>query len=164
MERDHVEEILAQWRRERPELDTSSMAVLGRVSRLERTVRPRLEEVFQRFELTGEAFDVLATLRRSGPPFELSPTGLFRSLMLSSGAMTSRIDRLEEAGLVERRPDPEDRRGIRVALTPRGKQLIDRAVEAHAGNQDRILVGLSAADRKQLAALLRKLLVSLDAP
>src|SRR5256885_16618850 len=127
MERDAVDALLAQWRREQPKLETSPMAVVARISRAEKTIRPRLEAVFHSFGLTGESFDVLATLRRSGPPYELSPTDLFKSLLLSSAAMTSRIDRLEEAGLVARSPHPEDRRGIRLALTATGKELIYRA-------------------------------------
>jgi DNA-binding MarR family transcriptional regulator len=162
MERDAVDAILAQWRKEQPKLDASPMAVVGRISRAEKTIRPRLEAIFDSFGLSGEAFDVLATLRRAGPPYELSPTDLFKSLLLSSAAMTSRIDRLEEAGLVARSPHPEDRRGIRVALTPKGKELIERALEAHVRNEEAILAALNATERKQLAGLLKKLLLSLE--
>jgi DNA-binding MarR family transcriptional regulator len=162
MDRDTVDLLLAQWRKELPDLHQAPMAVVARISRAEKTIRPRLEEVFESFGLTGEAFDVLATLRRSGPPYELSPTDLFKSLLLSSAAMTSRIDRLEEAGLVARSPHPEDRRGIRVALTAKGKELIERALDAHVKNEEEILAALNATERKQLAGLLRKLLVGLE--
>lgn len=162
MERDAVDLVLAQWREELPDLNAAPMAVVGRISRTEKTIRPRMEAVFASFGLTGESFDVLATLRRSGPPYELSPTDLFKSLLLSSAAMTSRIDRLEEAGLVARSPHPEDRRGIRVALTAKGKELIEQALAAHVTNEEAILAGLTAAERKQLAGLLRKLLISLE--
>lgn len=163
MERDVLDTILAQWKKEQPKLDAAPMAVVGRISRAEKTIRPRLDAVFDTFGLTGEAFDVLATLRRAGAPYELSPTDLFKSLLLSSAAMTTRIDRLEEAGLVARSPHPEDRRGIRVALTPKGKELIERALEAHVRNEEAILAALNATERKQLAGLLKKLLLSLEA-
>jgi DNA-binding MarR family transcriptional regulator len=107
------------------------------------------------------AFDVLVALRRSGAPFRSSPTALFNSLLLSSGAMTNRIDRLEESGLVKRVPDPEDRRGVLVELTKKGVDLIDSIMPEHLQNEERALEKLSASERKQLADLLRKLIVSL---
>ena len=107
-------------------------------------------------------FDLLAALRRSGAPYELNPTELMRTTLLSSGGMTKRIDRLAEEGLVERRPDPEDRRGTLVRLTRRGKAVVDRALETHVANEERLLSPLTRAERKQLDALLRKLLAALD--
>ncbi|HWP19034.1 MAG TPA: MarR family transcriptional regulator [Burkholderiaceae bacterium] len=158
---DAVDAILAQWRRERPDLDPSPMAVIGRVGRCAALLQRRLEPVFQQFGLTAGEFDVLATLRRAGPPHSLAPTALFSSLMVTSGTMTHRLQRLEAQGLVTRRPNAEDARSLLVQLTSRGLALIDRAVEAHLDNEHRILAGLSPAERKALenalAALLRTL-------
>ena len=160
--RDRVDAILEQWRRERPELDTSTMGVIGRVNRLSTLFGQSHAEVFARFGIDRGEFDVLATLRRSGAPYRLSPTQLFRSLMMSSGGMTSRLDRLERAGLVRRVPDPNDRRSVRVELTGHGLETVDRAVEAHVENQHRLLAGLTELDRERLATLMRGLLVSLE--
>lgn len=162
MEQDHVDLILEQWARERPDLDASPMGVIGRTMRASRSLDRGLQEAFRPFGIAGWAFDVLATLRRSGPPFRLTPTALSETLMLSSGAMTNRLDHLERAGLIERLPDPADRRGVLVALTPEGRTLIDEAVAAHVANEHRLLGALSPEERQTLAALLRKLLLSLD--
>lgn len=162
MQQDHVDQIMAQWRRERPDLDPSPMGVIGRISRAALTLGRELEATFAGFGLNRGEFDVLATLRRSGPPYRLTPTALFTDLMLSSGAMTNRLDRLEQAGLIARTPDPADRRGTLVGLTPSGLELIDNAVAAHLANEQRLLGPLSADDREQLAQLLRRLLRSLE--
>ncbi|HEX3370572.1 MAG TPA: MarR family transcriptional regulator [Candidatus Cybelea sp.] len=158
---DRIDQILAQWRRERPDLDTKAMGLVGRLQRAAAALRPRLDETHARSGLQGESFDVLASLRRSGAPYQLSPTELFREMMLTSGAMTNRIDRLEGAGLVARRPDPKDRRGTLVRLTQKGKALIDAATPKHVANEERLLAGLSAREQAQLGELLRKLLLSL---
>lgn len=162
MERDHVDFILEQWARERPDLDASPMGVIGRTTRAARSLDRGLQEGFRPFDIAGWAFDVLATLRRSGPPFRLTPTKLSDTLMLSSGAMTNRLDHLECAGLIERLPDPTDRRGVLVALTAKGRALIDEAIAAHVANEHRLLAALSPEEQRTLAALLRKLLLSLD--
>ena len=162
MEHDAVDLILEQWARERPDLDASPIGVVGRVSRLSRHLERRLEPVFAEHGLDGGLFDVLATLRRSGPPFRLSPTQLYSTTMLSSGAMTSRLDRLERAGLVARSPDPADRRGIVVELTPAGRRLIDRAFAAHVENEAGLVGALTAREHAELTALLRKLLLSFE--
>lgn len=159
---DHVDRIVEQWARERPDLDASPMGVIGRVARASRHLDLRLEETFRRSGLNAGAFDVLAALRRAGPPYRLSPTALFGSLMLSSGAMTNRIDRLERAGLVARMPDPADRRSVLVELTRAGLDRIDRAVGEHLANEERLLAGLTGRERAELARLLRKLLLSLE--
>lgn len=158
---DRIDTIVAQWKRERPDLDTHAMAVVGRVQRMAAALRPKLDETHGVSGLQGEAFDVLASLRRAGAPYQLSPTELYREMMLTSGAMTNRIDRLEEAGLVARRPDPDDRRGTLVRLTTKGKALIDAATSKHVANEERLLSALNARERQQLNELLRKLLVSL---
>lgn len=158
---DRIDEILAQWKRERPDLETRAMALVGRIQRAAAALRPRLDATHEASGLQGESFDVLASLRRAGPPYQLSPTQLYREMMLTSGAMTNRIDRLEEAGLVARRADPNDRRGTLVRLTPKGKALIDAAASKHVANEERLVSALSAAEQRQLSELLRKLLFSL---
>jgi DNA-binding MarR family transcriptional regulator len=159
---DGVDEILRQWGRERPDLDTSSMAIIGRISRIERKVAPLLSSVFRKFGLEGWSFDLLATLRRSGRPYELTPTQLFSSLMLTSGAITHRSDELVKAGLVQRKPDPADRRGVRIKLTDLGLAKINEAVSAHIENERRILRHLSRQERSLLISLLRRLLLGLE--
>jgi len=116
------------------------------------------------YEIQPGWFDLLAALRRSGPPYELNPTELMRATLLSSGGMTKRLDRLADAGLVMRRPDPADRRGTLVRLTRRGKALIDRALETHIANEEQLLAKLSRAERRQLDKLLRKILEELEDP
>src|SRR5688500_18417519 len=138
------------------------MEVIGRISRLSALLQRELERVFARHGLAGGDFDVLATLRRSGAP--PTPGELSRSTMVTTGGMTKRLDRLESLGLVRREPDPRDRRGKRIALTDSGRALIARAVEAHLQNEERLLAELSPAKRKELAALLRELLIVVDAP
>src|SRR5580658_7938872 len=128
---DRIDRILSQWKRERPDLELRPMGLVGRIQRAAGALRPRLDETHEASGLQGESFDVLASLRRSGPPYQLSPTQLYREMMLTSGAMTNRVDRLEEAGLVARRPDPDDRRGTLVRLTPKGKASIDAATSEH---------------------------------
>jgi DNA-binding MarR family transcriptional regulator len=160
-ENDGVDLILEQWRRERPDLDTSPMGVIGRISRLSRELEQRLEPVYADHGLEPGWFDVLATLRRHGPPYELRPTDFATALMLTSSGATKRLDRLEEAGLIVRRPDPADRRGILIALTPKGRRLVDAAVADHVANEHRILGRLTKAEQRQLAVLLRKLQLGL---
>ncbi len=162
VEKDGLDGILEQWAGERPDLDASPMGVFGRLSRAERVLDRSLSGTFKRFGLVRGEFDVLATLRRNGEPYSLTPTELYRSTMLSSGAMTNRLDRLEERGLVRRSPDPGDRRGVQITLTEEGLDLIEEAVGAHVRNEDRLLGGLSGEDRARLAGLLRELLVSME--
>jgi DNA-binding MarR family transcriptional regulator len=159
---DAVDRITAQWRRERPDLDPDPMGVIGRISRIAILVERELERVFAQHGLTGGDFDVLATLRRSGAPYRLTPGALSRSTMITTGGMTKRLDRLETSGLIRREPDPRDRRGKLIVLTDGGRALVDGAVEAHLRNEERLLADLPAAKRKQLAALLRDLLIVLD--
>ena len=159
---DHVSSILAQWAAERPDVDVSPMGIVGRISRLSLVVDKELEPVFVQFGLNHWSFDMLATLRRAGAPYRLSPTELFRSMMVTSGTMTNRIDRLEEKGLVRRIPDPEDRRGILVELTEQGRELLDSVLIAHVANEARLLQSLSIEDQQTLAVLLRKWLASLE--
>jgi DNA-binding MarR family transcriptional regulator len=136
------------------------MALIGRIARAAAVLRPQLDAVRAKHGLTGESFDVLAALRRSGAAYTLTPTALYRQLMLSSGAVTNRVDHLESEGLVVREPDDADRRSIRVRLTAKGKNAIDRAVAAQALNEESIAGVLSQAERDQLSALLRKALLA----
>jgi DNA-binding MarR family transcriptional regulator len=161
-ELDAVDTIEAQWRQERPDLDPSPMAVIGRITRLASLLDEELDTAFAEYGLASCDFDVLATLRRNGPPYRLTPTELSRSTMVTTGGMTKRIDRLEASGLIRREPDPGDRRGKLIALTDEGRELIDRAVEGHLVNEERLLAGLSRSDRKQLADLLRGMLLAFD--
>jgi Transcriptional regulators len=157
---DAVDRIVAQWARERPELATQPMAVFGRIYRIARLVGDRQEAVYATFGINRGEFDVLATLRRSGEPFQLSPTDLCASLMLTSGGMTGRLDRLERNGLITRSADPTDRRRLVITLTERGRDLVDQAVVAGLEAQHEVLDRLPAPARAQLADLLRELLAA----
>ena len=159
---DAVDRIVRQWTEQRPDLNVSPMAIIGRISRIERMLDPLLTSVFRTFGLERWSFDVLASLRRSGEPYELTPTQLFNSLMLTSGAITYRIDEMVKGGFVDRTPDPEDRRGQRIRLTKLGRLTIDAAVAAHVQNEARILAHLSGKERTELTRLLRKLLLGLQ--
>ena len=159
---DRAGKAIAQWQRERPDLDVSPMAVIGRLNEVSSLIsRERLAPLFARFGLQAGEFDVLATLRRSGSPFALTPTALYEAAMVTSGAMTNRLDRLEKAGLIRRMPHPQDRRGLLVQLTDEGLGLIDRAVEAHVENEHAVLAALNPKERETLAGLLEKLIADL---
>jgi DNA-binding MarR family transcriptional regulator len=160
-ERDGVDLIVEQWRRERPELDHSPIGVIGRVSRLARELEQRLEPVYREHGLEPGWHDVLATLRRTGPPFRLRPSEFTGALMLTSSGTTKRLDRLEQAGLITRAPDPDDRRGTLITLTAAGIALIDSVTEAHLANERRLLAALTDAEQSRLADLLRKLQLGL---
>ncbi|WP_162958385.1 MarR family winged helix-turn-helix transcriptional regulator [Nocardia yunnanensis] len=159
---DAVDAIREQWRQERPDLDGEAMAILSRLARLLAVGTQQVESVFTAHGLQTGEFDVLATLRRSGEPYELTPSGLADTLMMSRAGMTGRLDRLEQAGLVRRIADPGDRRSVKVALTDRGLQLIDVVVTEHFENETRMLSVLSEADRKHLDRIGRLLLTSFE--
>lgn len=162
MNADPVDAILAQWQRERPDLDVSPMGIIGRTGRLAKHLERSILQTVSEFGLNGGEFDVLATLRRSGGQYQLSPTELFHTLMVSSGTMTNRIDHLEQADLVKRIPDPNDRRGTLIQLTSKGFNTIEKAVEAHVANGHRLLIVLDESEREFLAQLLSKLLISFE--
>jgi DNA-binding MarR family transcriptional regulator len=162
--RDAVDRITEQWRSERPDLDSSPMEVVGRITRVAALAQRQLESVFDRFGLAGGDFDVLATLLRSGPPYRLTPGQLSRTTMVTTGGMTKRLDRLEARGLLRREPDPGDRRGKLIGLTDEGKALMDDVIAAHVENEHRLLADLPADERAHLVALLRRLLLSLERP
>jgi DNA-binding MarR family transcriptional regulator len=157
---DTVDGIVEQWRVVRPDLDSSPLHVIGRVSRLSRLIDRRLAENFARFGLENWMYDVLATLRRGGPPYELTAGDLVGQSMVTTGAITNRIDRLAERGLVER-ATAEDRRKVIVRLTERGRELVDEVVEGHLATEREILDGLSDRQRHDLATLLRVPLLTL---
>ncbi|CAG8999202.1 MAG: hypothetical protein CENE_01171 [Candidatus Celerinatantimonas neptuna] len=157
MKHDHIDRILQQWQQQRPDLDCSPMAVLGRLSRIQPSVQKQLNTVFSSFDLSTIEFDILATLRRSGKP--LTPTELYQTLMLSSGAMSTRLEKLVKRGLLERLANAEDRRSCTIELTSKGLKLIDKALEAHIANEKIILKPLDQNEQIQLASLLRRWLI-----
>ena len=159
---DRADLAIEQWARERPDLRALPMALFGRLNEAsERVMRDHMNPLFARAGLQTGEFDVLATLRRSGAPYTLSPTQLYEAAMISSGGMTDRIDRLERAGLVVRRPDPKDRRGKLIVLTDSGKRLIDETISRHVANEERLLLTLTEAEQETLSALLGKLIAGL---
>ena len=161
-DRDHVDELLTEWARERPDLDVEALGLVGRLFRVVHLADAALGEGLERRGLQSGWFDLLAALRRAGAPYQRNPTELMRATLLSSGGMTKRLDRLAEAGLVERHPDPHDRRGTLVRLTDRGKELVDRVLPGHLANQERLLAALDPAERRRLDELLRKLLSAFE--
>ncbi len=161
-QQDHVDLILEQWGRERPDVDVSGMAIIGRLARLTKTIGPHLDVVFSQHDLESWEFDVLATLRRHGNPYQLNAGQLLGSMMITSGTMSNRIDRLEQRGLIRRVKDPSDGRVVLVALTAEGLDKINAALVDHAANERRLVGVLPKTDREQLAHLLRQLQVGLD--
>jgi DNA-binding MarR family transcriptional regulator len=155
---DEVDELVAAWRRERDDLDLAPVEVFSRISRLSRHLDLARRQAFTAHAIEPWEFDVLAALRRAGAPYELSPGRLLRDTMVTSGTMTNRVDRLTGRGLVERLPDPGDRRGVLVRLTPDGKRTVDAAFEELIGHERELLASLPHDDRATLAALLKTLM------
>jgi DNA-binding MarR family transcriptional regulator len=162
--RDEVDEIVARWQAERPDLDVAPLQVLSRVFRLARHLDRARRAAFAAHGLETWEFDVLSALRRQGPPYELSPGALLRATLVASGTMTNRIDRLAEAGLVSRQRDPQDKRGVLVRLTDVGLRTVDAAFSDLLGRERDLLTGLDADQQHKLAGLLRILLAPFDAP
>jgi len=160
---DHVDRLRRQWAREMPDLNTEPMGILGRAYRLSNLVRPSIEATFTEFGLDRGEFDVIATLRRSGPPFRLTPTELYTSLMISSGGLTHRLDRLEQAGLIRREKSPLDGRSVLVVLTKAGVARAEEAFRRDMENESSFLRVLNAEEREALAGLLKKLIVGIEA-
>ncbi|QNP72691.1 MarR family transcriptional regulator [Streptomyces roseirectus] len=156
--KDPVDAIVDQWATTRPDLDTAAMEVFGRISRIARAMGDRAERAYAPFGISRGEFDVLATLRRSGEPYSLSPRELSSTLMLTTGGMTGRLDKLERAGLLRRSPDPTDRRALRVTLTGDGLQVVDQAVAAGLAVQQGVIATLDTEKVGQLADLLRELM------
>jgi DNA-binding MarR family transcriptional regulator len=159
---DHVDGIVEGWRRQRPDLDVAALALLARLFRTAHLADAVLAEQLTAHGLQRGWFDLLAALRRAGLPYALNPTQLMRTTMLSSAGMTKRLDRLAEAGLVERVANPNDRRGTLVKLTRRGKITIDRLLPLHLSNEQQLLAALSPAQQRTLDELLRALLANLE--
>jgi DNA-binding MarR family transcriptional regulator len=159
--RDALDLILEQWARERPDLDCSPMGVIGRISQLQREVFLRQRATFAQHGLDVPSFDVLAALRRAGEPYQLTPTALMRTALVTSGAITQRLDRLEERGLITRGRSEADGRAVVVTLTDAGRTALDEALPDHLETERTMLAGLSAADRELLTGLLRRWLVGL---
>jgi DNA-binding MarR family transcriptional regulator len=159
---DHVDRVREEWRQERPDLDTMPLTVIARLGRVCAYVDSGLNELLARHGLNRPLWDVLASLRRQGPPYRLSPTELYRGLMRTSGAITHRLTRLERAGLIERVPDPADGRSMLVALTPRGTEVVDEIAPAHLDNERRLLSALSPEEQAALADTLKTLLLAFE--
>ncbi|XLM21155.1 MarR family transcriptional regulator [Chromobacterium piscinae] len=155
---DQIDRIVALWNEVRPDLDTSATEVIGRIVRMEYFITRRVLQDLARHNLNVGEFDVLAALRRGGEPYQLSPNQLQGMVLISSGALTNRINRLEEAGLVSRSPDPDDRRGVIVTLTPKGFQVIEDAAGHHLAAESELLEMLDGEERQTLARLLKKML------
>jgi len=160
---DEVDDLVVAWRAQRPDLDVEPMQVLSRISRLARHLDIARRGAFADHGLESWEFDVLSALRRQGPPFQLTPGALLRATLVTSGTMTNRIDRLAAAGLVRRKPDPRDKRGVLVTLTGQGRQSVDAALADLLRRERVLLAGLNAVDRRQLADLMRILLAPFDA-
>lgn len=159
---DEVDRIVDAWSRERPDLDFSPLQVLSRVGRLSRHLERARRTAFAASDLESWEFDVLSALRRAGSPYQLSPKALLQQTLVSSGTMTNRIDRLVDRGLVERRADPGDGRGILVVMTASGQDRVDRAIRQLIEGEAELLDALSLGDQERLAALLRKLSLDFD--
>ena len=164
MPEDDVDRIVSAWRRERPELDVTPLEILSRVSRLARRLDLARGAAFSEHGLDGWEFDVLSALRRAGAPYELSPGQLVAQTLVTSGTMTNRVDRLLARGYVERQPDPRDRRGVIVRLTPAGMHTVDAALDDLLSHERDLLAELPAAERDALAAQLRVLLSPFERP
>lgn len=161
--RDEVDDLVAAWRQQRPDLDVEPLQVLSRVSRLARHLDIARRSAFASHGLESWEFDVLSALRRAGPPFQLTPGALLRATLVTSGTMTNRIDRLAASGYVRREPDPRDRRGVLVTLTEGGREVVDAALEDLLAGERKLLAGLDEGQRRTLSRLLRTLLAPFDA-
>ncbi len=161
-QQDEVDRLVAAWQRERPDLDVAPMQVLSRVTRLARHLDLARRRAFAAHGLEPWEFDVLSALRRAGAPYSLSPGRLLRETLVTSGTMTNRVDRLTAKGLVERLPDPADRRGVQVQLTGVGRAKVDAALAGLLEQERLLLSALPADDQRQLGALLRSVVAPFD--
>ncbi|OQQ03884.1 MarR family transcriptional regulator [Vibrio campbellii] len=155
---DAIDRVVSQWAKEKPELDTEPMAIMGRLMRIAKHMENHVAELHKRYDLKMGEFDVLATLRRSGQPYRLTPSELISSMMLTSGAMTNRLDKLEKKGLIAREHSKEDRRSVTVELTAKGFELIDSLIEQHLQAQHKLMGSLSSAEKGQVNQALKLLL------
>jgi len=159
---DHIDKVVAQWKRQGLEYDLGPVGIIGRAGRIMEYVDRALEAKFEEFGISRATFDVLAALRRNGPPFRLSQRDLMRSLLRTSGSMSLRIDALEREGLVNRIQDQDDRRSVLVTLTPKGTSLLKKIIPEHLANETAIISTFTYSEKEQLTSLLRKWLVSLE--
>ena len=159
---DRIDKITTQWNQERPDLDVTAMGLIGRFSRITKCLSQEMGKTFAKHGLNSARFDVLATLRRSGPPYALSPGDLLATMMVTSGTMTNRIDQLEKTGLVERIGNPEDGRSVTISLTKKGFGIIDATVTEHVATQTRLTASLSEKETVALKELLSKFLQDLE--
>ncbi|MDK9779062.1 MULTISPECIES: MarR family winged helix-turn-helix transcriptional regulator [unclassified Vibrio] len=155
---DAIDRVVTQWAKEKPDLDTEPMAIMGRLMRIAKHMENHVAEVHKRYDLKMGEFDVLATLRRSGEPYRLTPSELISSMMLTSGAMTNRLDKLEKKGLIDREHSKEDRRSVAVQLTSKGFELIDALIEQHLQAQHELMGSLTSDERGQVNQALKLLL------
>jgi len=158
---DRIDALVGQWAEQRPDIDRDTMALLARFARAAELVNARTDHLADHYGVNRGDGDVMFTLRRAGDPFRLSPTSIARSLLMTTGTMTGRLDRLEKRGLIERVPNPQDRRSLDVALTAEGRRLVDEAVTTHTAAQQEIVSALSAPERAELDRLTRKLIAHL---
>lgn len=159
---DEVDRLVEAWQRERPDLDVTALKVLSRVSRLARLLDRARRAAFTAHQLEAYEFDVLAALRRAGTPYELSPGELIQQTLVTSGTMTNRIDRLETRGLVRRKPNPSDGRGVHVRLTAKGRQRVDAAFADLLAREGEILTAIGSRDQKAVATALRRVLIAVE--
>jgi len=155
---DRIEHVMQQWMRERPDRDYRPMGILGRILLIAERLQKDVDGMSKGYDIPTGGFDVLATLQRNGSPYRMSPTELYRELVLPSGSLTHRLDRLEQAGMVARHPDPDDRRAQIVELTQRGAEAINGAMDDHLENEELLLHRLTPEEQEQAAALLAKIL------
>jgi DNA-binding MarR family transcriptional regulator len=161
---DRIDQVIEEWRAERPDLDPSAKAVTGRVVRAGDLVRAQVAATLEPLGVRDGDYGLLSALRRAGDPFELAPTEIRRHLVITSGGLTLQIERLERDGLVRRRPNPDDGRSVLVGLTPQGRELVDEAMARHAELEHRLVAGLTDEESATLVSLLRKLLTTLERP
>lgn len=159
---DDIDKVADQWKKEKPHLGTQPMEILGRMMRLQKHIEVEIAACHKQYDLTFGEFDVLATLRRSGEPFNLTPSALLSSMMLTSGAMTNRLDKLQAKGLIERVHSTEDRRSVSVGLTEKGFAIIDAAIEEHVRVQHKLVEQLSDANKPELNRLLKTWLAAFE--
>lgn len=162
MTRDLVDRIIEQWGLAAPEMDVSPLSVVSRIIVLAEHLERRTDKALSEHGVSLWQLDILAALRRAGPPFTLTPTQLLGNVILSSGAMTNRIDRLEAGGFVSRKADPNDRRGVLITLTSRGRRIADEATQSRLAHARGLLTVFSKSEIRELASLLRKLLASVE--
>ncbi|EGR3263747.1 MarR family transcriptional regulator [Vibrio parahaemolyticus] len=155
---DAIDRVVTQWAKEKPDLDTEPMAIMGRLMRIAKHMECRVADLHKQYDLKMGEFDVLATLRRAGAPYRLTPSELIASMMLTSGAMTNRLDKLEKKGFIAREHSKEDRRSVTVELTTEGLALIESLIQEHVDVQHSLISGLSADEKSQVNQALKLLL------